>query len=205
MKRFIVVFVVTSIFFTVNAFGLPVFTEDFEGDLSGWTGKNDGPHKGLIVSDPDLLQSDNALTFTGISSGGDIFTTKTFDQFAAGSYVVSFDYLGTCDGDNCGGFIGISNDFSGSNVWLGGTDPYYAPPNDYPDILPDTGQWEHVVIGFVAAWDFHLMLEDFSSSGAPLDAYFDNIVLNAVPEPGTVLLLGAGLLGLVGLRRKLKK
>ena len=51
-----------------------LFFEDFESDLSRWTGKGRGPTSGIIVPDP--LQGDRALSFTELASGGDIFTLE---------------------------------------------------------------------------------------------------------------------------------
>lgn len=46
----------------------------------------------------------------------------------------------------------------------------------------------------------------FGSTGtSPNSVYFDNFTYTSVPEPTTILLIGFGLLGLAGLRRKIKK
>ena len=186
-----------------------IFLEDFETDLSNWTGKNGGSHNGLIVADP--LEGDHALTFSALNSGGDIFSVLTF---TGGSYTLEFDYLGTCNTGDCGGFIGYSYDLYpnydiavypwGDAEWIGGT----GGISIYPDLLPDTGGWEHVVINFTTTQElnFHLMLEDFVTSGPFYgDAYFDNIRLHTttVPEPGTLALFGIGLAGM-GLARRRK-
>jgi len=188
---------------STHALGTTLFFEDFESGLSNWYGKSGGSHHGITVGDP--LQSDSALTFTELNAAGDIFTQDVFTS-PTGNYILSFDYLGTCGGSNCGGFIGYSYGLPGYHVWLGGTG------GGYPDLLPDTGQWEHVIISFAAGSNIHLMLEDWSGSGGEAgDAFFDNILLTdefgptaPIPEAGTLLLLGSGLVGLVGFRKKLK-
>lgn len=201
MKRLTIVLFAMSILFSMNAFGNTLFFEDFEQDLSNWAGKSGGSYSGTIVS--DLLESDNALTFRSVTVQGDIFTTQTF-YGASNNYTLSFDYLGTCEGDNCGGFIGYSYGLPDVHNWLGGTDPHY------PDLLPDTGKWEHVSINFSLPGSFHIILEDYKYSGMKIggDAFFDNILLESqpVPEPSTMLLFGSGLgaLGLVAYRRKKK-
>ena len=191
------------LFASMPAYGTTLFFEDFETDLSNWTGKSGGSHNGIIVSDP--LETDHALAFTALNWGGDIFTQDVFTS-PTGEYILSFDYLGMCNSSDCGGFIGYSYGLPDTHVWLGGTG------GPYPDLLPDTGQWEHVTISFTAGSDIHLMLEDWVGSGGIAgDAYFDNILLtdgsgpSPVPEPSTLLLLGSGLLGVGGLRRFRRK
>ena len=187
---------------SISAYGTTLFFEDFETDLSNWTGKLGGSHHGIIVSDP--LESDNALTFTALNEFGDIFTQNVFTS-PTGEYILSFDYLGTCGGSDCGGLIGYSYELIATSytMWLGGTG------GGYPELLPDTGQWEHVTIPFTAGSNIHLMLEDWTRSGGIAgDAYFDNILLtdglgpspsaSSVPEPATIFFLGSGLAGLAG-------
>jgi len=50
-----------------------------------------------------------------------------------------------------------------------------------------------------------LTLEVAKEGGAGIGWGIDNISYNPVPEPATMLLLGSGLAGLAGLRRKLRK
>lgn len=51
------------------------------------------------------------------------------------------------------------------------------------------------------------MIVGFNDNFSGGDSDFDDIIvaMKPVPEPGTILLLGAGLMGLAGLRRKMKK
>ena len=186
-----------------------LFSDNFESGLSAWTGSS-----GIIVEDP-LNPGNSVLSFGGLMSGGDTFTLSSFAS-TTGNYELSFDYLGlavegSVAGD-LGGFIGYTScpvpGYGGPN-WLAGT------KDSYPGLatqLSDTGQWVHVEIPFAVSGNVHIMLEDFSHSGGVAgDVYFDNIRLDnsqnatATPEPATMLLLGSGLLGLVGLKRKSRK
>ena len=193
----------------ITAPAVTLFSENFESDLSAWTGKSGGNHHGQIVSDP-LDSGNKVLNFTALNAGGDIFTATTFDSTTSDDFILSFYYLGLDTGsgtpDNLGGFIGYSEGLPGSHHWLGGTG------GGYPDLLPDTGQWEQVIIPFTVGGNIHLMLEDFSGSGGIAgDAYFDNIVLtdlkgtSPVPVPGTILLFSTGLAGLAGVRLRNRK
>jgi hypothetical protein len=181
-----------------------LFIEGFEGDLSLWTGQGVGAHHGIIVIDPlDASNSNHVLTFTDTNLGGDIFTVDEFGSSGAG-FILSFDYLGRPElggvEGNLGGFVGYSLEFPGEHVWLAGTNN----SSGAQDILPDTGQWEHVEIGFEATGEpIHLMLQDCWCGGAtgPGDAFFDNFRLTQIPEPNTALLLTLGLIGM-GVRRR---
>lgn len=198
--------------FSSPVFANTIFFEDFEDNLSRWVGKDGGAHNGVIATDP--IEGDRALTFTALNYGGDIFTNQTF---FADSYILSFDYLGTCSTGDCGGFIGYSYNLNpkydiavyplGDSEWLGGT----GGISIYPDLLPDTGVWEHVTINFstIQSVGAYLMLEDFVTSNPYYgDVFFDNILLTdsagatTVPEPSTLFLFGSGLVGLVYVRNR---
>jgi hypothetical protein len=185
-----------------SASATTVFFDDFEGNLGAWEGNGSG-HTGVIVSDP-LDASNNVLSFTSISSGGDIFTSATFSS-PQNQYRISFDYLGTPGlggvANNLGGFIGYSQDFPGTHNWIAGT----SSNSGAADSLVDDGTWQHVQIDFVAGFSpFHLLVEDYSGSGGIAgDVYFDNITLVAIPEPSTALLLGFGIVVLGAMSRRL--
>ncbi|MCD4720754.1 MAG: PEP-CTERM sorting domain-containing protein [Desulfobacula sp.] len=206
MKKFLLLLCVgVTLLWSSQVFATS-FTEDFEGNLNQWTGKDGGAHHGEIVVDPlDLSGSNHAMNFTQLIGAGDIFTSLSV--FSAGSYVLSFDYLGyAVDGqgqlienDDTGGYVGISQGYPDSHRWLYAT----GTASGALDVLIDDGLWHSYTFNFTSTFDFHLMLEDFSGSGGIAgDAYFDNFNLAPVPEPATMLLFGLGILGLAGASRK---
>jgi len=64
MKNFLLFYMAISFLCTSHLFALP-FTEDFEGNLSQWTGINNGSHHGTILVDPlNPGGVDDVLSFT---------------------------------------------------------------------------------------------------------------------------------------------
>ncbi len=183
-----------------------LFFDDFESGLGQWNDAYQG-FNAQIVTDP-LNSGNQVLNFTALRAAGDLFSTQSFTSTTNNSFILSFDYLGTCQTGDCGGFIGASSTTGGgAHTWLGGT------TSPYPDLLPDTGAWEHVSISFSSSFAIHLMLEDWNGSGGIAgDAYFDNIMLtdvngptiNAVPIPAAMFLFAPAVLGFMSFRRKLK-
>jgi hypothetical protein len=188
-----------------------LFLEDFEGNMSQWTGKNGGGHNGQIVTDP--LQPDNkVLNFSQITNSGDLFSMSGTSLVPGQLYVFSLDYLGlgvsgVSSPDDFGGFAGLVNGlYAGPSTnyrWVFGTQAGGVDRH-----LIDNNTWSHYEFSF--AWDsslltngntsnvVHLMLEDFDfSGGAAGDAYFDNIQMTTVPEPSTFALLGIGAINLL--------
>ena len=188
-----------------------LFSEDFESNLSQWTGKYNSSHSGIIVNDP--LGNDKALSFNSRKSGGDIFTRNSFSS-PSQIFRLSFDYLGLAkpwsQPNDLGGFVGYRTTSSGdADSWLAGTSNYsikLAP--DFFD-LPNRGKWETISILFNTNKSIQFTLEDYLYSwGVAGDVYFDNIRLEAmvpttksVPEPSsfvgllTTMILSGVLLG----------
>lgn len=171
--------------------------DDFEsGALSPL--KWGGGSQGIVVLDP--IQGDHALRFTGLQVGGDLLSVAIG---GSGSYILSFDYLGTCTHQDCGGFIGHEP----GDVWDYGSQPSYSttanPTGSGSGLyLVDDNTWHHYSISFTAGTAVRLQVEDYSESGGVAgDALFDNILVTSTPEPATTVALGLGLIG-VALGRK---
>ena len=201
MKRVLIITIAMFVlsFASIQSHATILFEENFEGDLSAWTGKLDGYHSGTIVTDP-LEDSNHVLTFTDVISRGDIFTVNTFNS-ATNDFWLSFDYLGySGDVGDGGGFVGYSEDLTQAYGWLAGASSQYTSITQ----LHDIGEWEHVVVNFTYEGPLHVVLEDFVLGTQ--NAFIDNIVLedpHPVPEPTTLILFGLALIGtVVGIRRK---
>jgi phospholipase/lecithinase/hemolysin len=73
-------------------------------------------------------------------------------------------------------------------TWMG----HYMPSDDVPDMGPGTYAWWDTV-GVHPTTEVHTQIADYAAAATE------------VPEPATMLLLGSGLLGLWGFRKKFKK
>lgn len=116
---------------------------------------------------------------------------------AAGTYELSFWYRPRT---NTSGDNGIAY-----GLW-GNTGPGFTSTFGTADgISSGITDWEQITHTFEITnpGDFTIA---FAASGTAnkLGGFIDNVELNAVPIPGAVWLLGSGLLGLIGIRRKKK-
>jgi len=213
------ILVVAVVLATGTAQATSLFSEDFENGLNQWTGKNYGSYQAVIVPDP-LRPGNHVVSFSGTTNGGDIFSVPATTLTEGQQYSFSLEYLGRAVynsiPDNYGGFASISDVVVPDNFYL--TWPWiFGTQADYPLLqvhLIDDGQWRSYSYDFV--WhksDFntqydniHVMLEDFSSSGNTVgDVFFDNVQINAVPEPSTLVLLGMGAFSLLAFAWRRRK
>ena len=179
-----------------------LFYDGFD-DLSAWTGKNGGPHTGVVVDDP-LRPGNSVLSFFGLTTRGDVHS-REIEVSPDRHYQLEFEYLGIpgrgVDGD-LGGAIGFSDDLSfpgGQHIWLDATVATIHGPNA---TLIDDGTWKKYIVeldpfdpdrlaspDLTAAFyptnnTIRLIIEDFSDSGGVAgDVYFDNIRVLAGIEP----------------------
>lgn len=190
MKHLLLIAAVMAAF-TTQASAAVLFADDFQTDLSQW-GSN---ASGVIVAAPG---GGNALSFTTTRGGGDLFGASGFAA-TGGNFHISFDYLGTCGGSSCGGFLGFNNP---AETWLAGSGNYPTP-----NPITETGTWQTISFDFSSASPIVLKLEDFSSAsdyGAANNVFFRNLVLSeAVPEPATwaLFVVGFGMVGAAARRR----
>lgn len=158
---------------------------------------------GQIVVDP-LNASNRVLNFSATQGGGDLFSVEVPN---APTFYLSFDYLFLGTAPFGGGFIGVQDP---GETWLAGdcNGCYPTPFDVLTGLSADT--WHHIQIQYspFGPGPTALKLEQFV--GNPGNAYFDNLVLSDsgfggdVPEPSTVVLLGAGIAAIVLRQRKVR-
>lgn len=154
-----------------------------------------------IYADIDPVDAIMGFGFDLSFDGGDSFISGpgtsgsylTFDSFAANSNYFYYDPLLDSDGDTLSGWRAwAASDLSGSGIWLGtfqftafglGTETITLGADD----LGPFGA-EGLVQGGVGGVAF--MPNTPTATASP------------VPEPATMLLVGTGLAGLAGIRRK---
>ena len=139
----------------------------------------------------------------------------------AGAYITNTTYaaLSMLNGDNFakkfGGAGGDDPDWFKLTIRGVGADAQYTAnaveffladyrfENNSLDYIIDEWTWvDLTVLGAVYGLEFALTSSDVGSWGMNTPAYFAMDSVSAVPIPGAVWLLGSGLLGLIGIRRR---
>lgn len=180
-----------------------LFSDDFESGLGQWNA-----YYGQIVVDP-LNGSNNCLSFSGLNAGGDTFSIPGIPIVSGNTYIVSFRYLGlpipgVSNPNDTGGYFGLNTTdwYGGNELWV------YATGNDSgaADVLIDDGQWHSYSFAFDDSVfpfsEFHVKFEDYINSGGTAgDAYFDDVNIEAVPEPASLTALGFAAIALLRRRR----
>jgi hypothetical protein len=121
----------------------------------------------------------------GSTSSAGVLTTK--DSFAAGSYMLQFDLAGSQRD-------GINGDYSNTvDIYLGS---WHTSVTRYSADPMATFTFTFYTDG--GSLVFH------NQGGDNVGAILDNVKVSSVPIPGTLMLLGSSLLGLAGIRRRMK-
>lgn len=202
-----------------------VFLDDFE-DLNpdGWSVTGGGSTGTIFVNGSNMAYASN-------SQSGSLSLSREFTYES--NYVLSFDMQtlantgSTNDRRTTHAASGITISFENSfNQKLGEVSFVYAtsatllPSNAY--IISNTldsfeasmSDWANIAMVDPVATIADIELEFWSigrtrdvplGSSASATIYFDNIQIESVPIPGTFWLIGSGLLGLVGYRRRINK
>lgn len=121
-------------------------------------------------------------------------------QPADGMTVLSSSVSGfTLNGRSITGYqFGLRKEIADGDLW-------------YYDYLPNLADWAGVTLADINAPDWHWMQFNMGSDTSIFDSQIRwditsfRVRSESVPEPGTMFLLGIGMVGLVGAGRKLKK
>jgi hypothetical protein len=189
--------------------GLPIviYSDDFEdGDASDWTLEVLMPNGGGGINQPGINGAYDLLVWASPPDPAAIAIMVSPVINVTPSQMIEIDALIHVKNDACGfewGFIGVRNagvdDLFGLTFEGGqhhNADTWWVTPCDIgvlqSPVFHATGNTIQVIVGVyrVCGW------------GQTVEVDFDDIVVSTIPEPGTMMLLGSGLVGLVAFVRR---
>ncbi len=210
--------IIISLFFIVilsrECTALSLQNGDFSSGLTGWTIQGD-----VTVDNGEAVAGDNAATYSLLYQS---------IPLVAGDYTIEFDFMNKLSGnvphdppfaflDTFFATLYFANDLSGFNLAPGGFDAAFSLFSlDYNGVFENLGSigvsakgldWSHMSLDFHNTYNYVIPgfeLFDMNYIDNDSKVRIDNVSINVIPEPATLILTGFGILALfaISLRRK---
>lgn len=137
--------------------------------------------------------NETELFFRIVDSTSDVYVSQSDDpgeaqEISPGWFEGDYWYSQNTDGVAVSGIYGTDWTIMIDSVDFGDVQNWYAASGETSDFTDD--------LTLTIGHEYRIVLSDDTPSDDPV---------NPVPEPATMLLLGSGLIGLAGLRRKIRK